>query len=141
MADRRSGRRRLGNLPVATLAGLAALGVVVLAAVVLAASPGLAARLAGLSRLAEPDVATLDRPADADDREAPRFLAERDRVVVEVPREMTAGELLRLVQLDFPHVRRQIAEQLGVETLALDRPLAAGTRFEVTLTPPEAEAP
>lgn len=140
MADRRSGRR-LSHLPVATLAGLAALAVVVLAAVLLAASPGLAPRLAGLSRLAEPDVAALDRPADADDREAPRFLAERDRVVVEVPREMTAGELLRLVQLDFPHVRRQIAEQLGAETLELDRPLAAGARFEVTLTPPEAEAP
>lgn len=137
----RSPRRRAGELSFGALAGLALLGVAAAVVVALAASGTLAPRLAGLARLGEPDVAALDRPADADDREAPRFLAERDRVVVEVPREMTAGELLRLVQLDFPHVRRQIAAQLGVDALPLDRRLPAGARFEVTLTPPEAETP
>jgi hypothetical protein len=137
----RPARRRAGELSFGALAGLALLGLAAAAAVALAASGTLAPRLAGLARLGEPDVAALDRPADTDDREAPRFLAERDRVVVEVPREMTAGELLRLVQLDFPHVRRQIARQLGVDTLPLDRRLSAGARFEVTLTPPEAETP
>lgn len=95
--------------------------------------------LAGLDPLGTPTAAGLDRVADPDDREAPRFLAARDRVRVEVPREMTAGELLALYQIDFPHVRRQIAVQAGVERLGDDQPLAAGARFEITLTPPEGE--
>lgn len=106
-------------------------------AVALLGSRGLVVGLAGLDPLGRPTAAGLDREADPDDREVPRFLASRDRVALEAPREMTAGELLALYQIDFPHVRRQIAAQAGVERLGDDHPLAAGARFEITLTPPE----
>ncbi len=98
--------------------------------------PDLAHTVAGFKPFGEVDPGKIDEPASVDDRDAPRFLAERNRVEVEVPREMTVQDLLRLYQIDFPHVRRQIAEQEGVETLADDAVLAAGRRYVLTLTPP-----
>ena len=114
---------------------LAPLGAVVLF------SPDLARTVAGFKPFGEVDPGKIDEPASVDDRDAPRFLAERNRVEVEVPREMTLQELLRLYQIDFPHVRRQIAEQEGAESLADDTVLAAGRRYVVPPPPPAEEPP
>ena len=99
---------------------------------------GLAFRVAGFKPLAHLEASALDEPAELDDREAPRFLAERDRVELEVPRDMPAGELLRLYQLaELPHIRRQIAQQEGVPRLEDGYVLKKGRRYKITLTPPE----
>jgi len=78
----------------------------------------------------------IDEPASFDERAAPRFFAERNRLELVVPRDTTLGELLRLYQIDFPHVRRQIAEQRGVDALGDGAAIMAGERFRLTLTPP-----
>jgi hypothetical protein len=135
---------RRGPLARPSPAGLLRLGAFALlaaGALALLLVDGAAPRLAGLARLREPAVAALDAPGDADDREAPRFLSRRDRLTLVVPRDMAAGELLRLYQIDFPHVRRQIARQEGLAALPVDHRLAAGARYEVTLTPPAEDVP
>ena len=78
----------------------------------------------------------IDDPSDFDERAAPRFFAERNAVELVVPRDTTVGELLRLYQIDFPHVRRQIAEQKGVERVTDATSVAQGERLQLTLTPP-----
>lgn len=83
----------------------------------------------------------IDEPAALDERDAPRFLAERNQLEVEVPREMAVGEFLRLYQIDFPHIRRQLAEQEGLSSLPDDHLLQKGRRLKLTLTPPEEGGP
>lgn len=78
----------------------------------------------------------IDEPAAFDERAAPRFFAERNELELVVPRDTTLGELLRLYQIDFPHVRRQIAAQKGVDAVGDDAVIMAGERFRLTLTPP-----
>lgn len=109
---------------------LAALGLVVFFA------PGLTSRIAGYKPLATVGPGEIDDPTSFDERAAPRFFAERNQLELTVPRDMTLAELLRLYQIDFPHVRRQIAEQKGVESLADGDPIAEGERFRLALTPP-----
>lgn len=109
---------------------LAALGLVVFFA------PGLTSRVAGYKPLGTVGPEEIDDPTAFDERAAPRFFAERNEVELVVPRDMTLAELLRLYQIDFPHVRRQIAEQKGVESLADGDTIAEGERFRLTLTPP-----
>lgn len=104
-------------------------------ALALAVSERFALLLSGYRPLAAPSVAALDAGADPDDRRAPRLLAERNRVELRVPWEMTIGDLVELYQLDQPHVRRQIAEQAGAEPGDRGHQLAAGEVFVVELTP------
>lgn len=99
-------------------------------------APGLASRVAGYKPLGTIGPEEIDEPSAFDERAAPRFFAERNRVELVVPRTMTLGELLRLYQIDFPHVRRQIAEQRGVERMDDGDRIAEGERFELALTPP-----
>lgn len=96
----------------------------------------LTSAVAGYKPLAAVGPEQIDDPAAFDERAAPRFFAERNSVELVVRRDTTLGELLRLYQIDFPHVRRQIAEQKGVDALDDATPIAAGERFELTLTPP-----
>lgn len=110
-------------------------------ALALALSERLALLASGYRPLGTPSVAALDAGADPDDRRAPRFLAERNRVEVVVPREMTVGELLDLYQIDLPHVRRQIAEQEEVERADDGHPLAEGTVLVLELTPVQEGVP
>ena len=97
--------------------------------------------LAGYKPLKPISAAEIDDPSAFDERDAPRFFAERNVVDLEVPRQMTVGELLRLYQIDFPHVRRQLAEQKGVVRIKDDDVLAAGERLRLTLTPPAEGVP
>ncbi len=83
----------------------------------------------------------IDEPAALDERDAPRFLAERNQLEIELPREMAVGEFLRLYQIDFPHIRRQIAEQEAVSPLTDDHLLQKGRLLTLTLTPPEEGGP
>ncbi|MEM9596983.1 MAG: hypothetical protein AAGD06_22115 [Acidobacteriota bacterium] len=104
-------------------------------AVAMLVVPDLTYRLAGFSPLGEPDAESLDAGWTADERDAPRLLAERNRVEVEVPRDMTVGAFLDLYQIRMGHVRSQIAQQLGVEAAPDDTPLPAGTPLTLSLTP------
>lgn len=122
--------------PVVTFGILAALAVTILA------RPDLVFRLSGFSPLVELKASSLDKVAAPDDTEAPAFLAQRNEVELVVPRDMTVNELLSLYHMaEFPHIRRQIAEQEGGRTLPDGHPLHQGRRYKVTLTPPEEEAP
>ena len=124
----------IGSYRVVSFAFLVALGILFLA------WRGLAYRVAGFQPFGTIGADGIDEPAALDERDAPRFLAQRNRLDLEVPRDMTLIELLRLYQIDFPHVRRQIAEQEGTAALADDAPLSAGQIYNLTLTPP-AESP
>ena len=115
------------------------LSTLLLVALALAVGLGgeLAYKIAGFKPLRPPDTKTLDRPPELDDRESPRFLAQRNQVQVEVPRDMTAGEFLRLLQFeDFAHVRREIARQEGLDRLEDGTLLRQGRRYTIPLTPP-----
>ncbi len=115
--------------------------VLLLLALAAVASGHFVRRAAGLAPLGAPDSASLDSPPDPDDREAPRFLAERNQVELVVPREMTVDELLRTYQIDFPHVLRQIAKEEGIDHLSRERILHAGSRIEISLTPEAEDVP
>lgn len=101
----------------------------------------LAFGIAGYRPLGTPDVAALDGAAELDERDAPRFFAERNKIEVTVPRDMTVAEFLRLYQLELQHVREQIAAQDGVDVLGDDHVLRQGKRYQLTLTPPERGVP
>ena len=104
-------------------------------AVLVMAVPDLPSRLAGFRPLAEPEPSQLDAGLAADDRDAPRFLAERNRVDLVVPRDMDVGQLLDLYQIRMDHIRQQIASQLGLESAPDTTPLRQGQRLELQLTP------
>lgn len=104
-------------------------------ALVVAFVPAFPAWISGFSRLGQPDPTELDVPFAIDDAESPRLLAERNRVRVVVPREMTVGFFLQLYQISNDHVRRQIAKQLGRETVGDGYVLRAGQVLELELTP------
>ena len=105
-------------------------------ALAVAVMPDLARRVAGFEPLRALDPESMDRALPEGDREAPRFLAERNRVRVKVPRAMTVGTFMDLYQIRFEHVREQIAEQLGVAAAGDDHPLEAGQQLTLELTPP-----
>lgn len=77
----------------------------------------------------------LDEELSAEDRESPRFLAERNQIRVVVPRDMTVGYFLQLYQISQDHVRRQIAEQLGRPSVSDTDRLAEGQELLLELTP------
>jgi hypothetical protein len=115
---------------------LVTFAVLLVLALVVFFAPGLTSELAGYKPLGTIGPEEIDEPSSFDERAAPRFFAERNQVELVVPRDTTLGELLRLYQVDFPHVRRQIAEQKGVENMDDGDRIAEGERFELTLTPP-----
>ena len=94
----------------------------------------------GLKPLYTPTVAALEEPP-RDESAAARFLRARDSVVVVVPRDMTAGEFLALYQIQFEHVRQQIARQIGLKTLPVDHVLRKNDRFRIKLTAPDVDEP
>jgi hypothetical protein len=86
-------------------------------------------------------VEELDSPPEPDDREAPRFLAERNEVELVVPRDMSVDELVHIYQIDFPHVLAQIAEAEGLDSPSRSHRLRAGARYRITLTPRAEDSP
>lgn len=114
---------------------LASAGLLVLAGFVLFA-PRLTRSLAGFTPLRAPGAEGIDRPAAFDERAAPRFLADRDRVELVVGEDTTVGALLRRYPVPAEHLRRQIGAQIGVPMPADEQPLAAGQRLVLNLTPP-----
>lgn len=106
-------------------------------AVTLGFSKALTFQIAGFRPLAGLEARDLAAPETIEDLTAARFLQERDQVQVEILRDMTLGELIRLYQLaEQPHVRRQIAAQEGVPVLPDSHPLEKGKSYRITLTPP-----
>lgn len=94
-------------------------------------------KVAGLRPLGHARVADLDDPPNTDESSESRLLEERDTLEIVAPRDMTAGDLLRLYQLDqFPHIQLQIATQLKIAAWADGQPLKKGDRFRITLTDP-----
>lgn len=108
-----------------------------LLALAFAVSETLTFRIAGFKPLARLDAGALAAPEAIEDLAAARFLEERDRVQVEILRDMTLGEFVRLYQLsEQPHVRRQIAAQDGASALPDSHLLKKGRRYQITLTLP-----
>lgn len=139
----------MGIMP--RITGPLAIIVLVLLGVLFFVRPDLAHRLSGYEPLEPPGPEEVENPAPLDEGAALRFFEERNGVELTVPRDMEAAELLRLYQIDFPHVRRQIAEQRGVQQrdsqqqagqegtslILRDRDvLKRGERYLLTLTPP-----
>ena len=121
---------------------VAPFGALVLLAVAVASWERPVFWITGFKPLSHLDGSELDASPQWDDREAPRFLAERNQVEIIVPRDMSVGELLRLYQLAaFPRVRHEIAEQEGVETVSDAYLLHQGRRLRVQLTPPNEGVP
>lgn len=102
----------------------------------LASWPGSLAWLTGFRPLRQLDPAALEAAGGADDKGTPRFLADRNKVELKVPRAMPVGELLDLYQIRYEHIRRQIGEQLGIGRAGDEVVLAAGQRLVLELTPP-----
>jgi len=116
--------------------------VLLLLALVVGVQQDLAYRIAGFRPLRPIVAKELDEPERPDDREAPRFLTERNEIEITVPREMPLGEFLRLYQLrELAHVRRQIAKQEGVPQIDDDHLLRQGHRYKITLTPQAGNVP
>ncbi len=118
-----------------------AFAVLALLGLVLLVRPELAHLVAGYKPLVPPGPEQIDDPPPFDEGAALRFFAERNQIDLTVPRDMTAGELLRLYQIDFPHVRRQIAEARGNLVLSDRELLRRGERYRITLTPPAEGVP
>lgn len=117
-------------------------GILVALAVVILARPDLVFRWSGFSPLAELKASSLDKISAPDDTEAPAFLAQRNEVELVVPRDMTVKDLLSLYHMgEFHHIRQQIAEQEGAQTLPDSFLLHKGKRYRITLTPPEMGSP
>ncbi len=92
--------------------------------------------LIGWKPLQDPGVAALDDPPSLDEREAPRFFADRDRVEVTVEDATTVGAFINRFQIPYEHVRQQIGEQIGVPNPGDDQVIPAGMKLTLTLTPP-----
>ena len=118
-----------------------AFAVLALLGLVLLLRPELAHTVAGYKPLTPLGPEEIDDPPPFDEGAALRFLEERNQLDLTVPRDMTAGELLRLYQIDFPHVRRQIAEARGKQILSDRELLREGESYRVTLTPPAEGVP
>ncbi len=118
-----------------------ACAVLTLLGLVFLARPDLARLVAGYKPLVPPSPEQIDDPPPFDEGAALRFFAERNRLELTVPRDMTAGELLRLYQIDFPHVRRQIARARGDQILSDRELLRQGELYSITLTPPAEGVP
>jgi hypothetical protein len=99
--------------------------------------PAQVEELSGLRPLEVPEVEGLENPPEAAKESVGPFFDERNAVRFRVPRKMTAGELIELYQVDFDHVRGQIAEQVGLGAFDPDFELEEGLELELFLTPPK----
>ncbi len=116
--------------------------VLVALAVVILSVPKVALLISGYRPLGKVTAAELDEMPQVVSAGATEFFQKRNRIELEVPRDMQAGELLELYQLHaFPHVREEIADQLGSDGLPDTTELSQGQRFAITLTPPEDRMP
>lgn len=100
--------------------------------------PASLSRVLGFSRLQTPSIDRLDARPSGEDRSAPRFLRERDEVVLTVPEAVTLDDFLRSRHLREESFRQQILRQLGVDPEAAetgDVMLEAGTELRLSLTP------
>jgi len=91
--------------------------------------------IASFSPLKAPSIDKLEHPKK-DDFWPTSFFRERNTLEVEVPRDMSFGDFIELYQLKMPHIRGQIAEQMGKDSLKKETRLKAGQRFTIDLTPP-----
>jgi hypothetical protein len=132
----------LAAIPELAMRGFVCFVVLVLLALLVGLWDDFAFRIAGFKPFGPVRAEDIDEPTELDDREAPRFLAERNEIEIRVPRDMSAGEFLRLYQLgEFVHVRRQIAKKEGIPELRDDHRLRKGRVYRITLTPPSEEVP
>lgn len=104
--------------------------------VVLLAAPGSLSWLTGFRPLQELDISALESGQAIDEKGTPRFLADRNKVELSVPREMTVGDFLDLYQIRYEHIRVQIGVQLGIGRAGDELVLAAGQKLSLELTPP-----
>lgn len=100
--------------------------------------PGSLAWLTGFHPLRKVELDNLGWEKAADEKGTPRFLAERNRVELVVPREMKVGDFLDLYQVRYEHIRLQIGSQLGIGRAGDEVVLAAGQKLALELTPPGA---
>jgi hypothetical protein len=100
--------------------------------------PGSLAWLTGFHPLHEVEGQNLGWEKAADEKGTPRFLAERNRVELVVPREMKVGDFLDLYQVRYEHIRLQIGSQLGIGRAGDEMVLAAGQKLTLEMTPPGA---
>ncbi|KHD08230.1 hypothetical protein PN36_19390 [Candidatus Thiomargarita nelsonii] len=94
--------------------------------------------IASFSPLKPPSIDKLAH-SKKDDFPPTSFFRERNTLEVEVPRNMSFGDFIELYQLKMPHIRREIAQQMGKDSLKNNTPLKAGQRFTINLTPPAGE--
>lgn len=104
--------------------------------VVLLVVPGSLAWLTGFRPLQRLDLEALDRGHQVDEKGTPRFLADRNKLELRVPREMKVGDFLDLYQIRYEHIRLQIGAQLGIGRAGDEVVLAAGQSLTLELTPP-----
>jgi hypothetical protein len=100
--------------------------------------PGSLAWLTGFHPLHRAEGQNVGWDKTADEKGTPRFLAERNRVELVVPREMKVGDFLDLYQVRYEHIRLQIGSQLGIGRAGDEVVLAAGQKLTLEMTPPGA---
>lgn len=120
------------------LSWLAAIAVPPAVVAVLLLFPGSLAWLTGFHPAKKADLEALAWDKSADEKGTPRFLADRNRVELVVPRDMKVGEFLDLYQVRYEHIRQQLGAQLGIGRAGDEVVLAAGQKLTLELTPPGA---
>jgi hypothetical protein len=90
--------------------------------------------VASFRRLKAPSVDQLDQLPETLNLDPGPFWDERNTLEVEVPRDMSLREFLKLYQINMPHVRQQLAQQIDKPITDSHR-LKAGERFTIDLTP------
>ncbi|MEN8215623.1 MAG: hypothetical protein ABFS56_04470 [Pseudomonadota bacterium] len=111
--------------------------ILLLLCVIFFLKPDYVFQIASFRPLKTPSVKELDQPSKKGNPLAGPFFDERNTLEVEVPRNMSLGDFLDLYQLNMPHVRRQIAQQIGKASIPNQHRLSTGERFTIDLTPPE----
>lgn len=103
------------------------------------AAPDLARGVAGMAPLGQPPA--IDELPPPLDESVDEFFAERDRVVLTVTERTTVGDFLRRNNVALEHVRRAVADQLGVDPLPDHHVLQPGLSFEIELNPKQEAVP
>ncbi len=112
------------------------MGFLVATAAIVALSERMSNSLIGFRPLRDPTAPQVDSLSLIENEKAPQFLVSRDSVELVAPRDITAGDLLVLYHIDYAHVRKQIADQLGYSPLLDSHLIRKGTRLRITLMPP-----
>jgi len=93
--------------------------------------------IASFSPIKRPPIDKLEHP-EKGDYQPSSFFRDRNTLEVEVPRNMSLGDFLDLYQINMPHIRREIAQQMDKDSLNDKTVFKAGQRFIINLTPPAA---